>query len=353
MQQQTPYIYPGAIHIHTTFSDGSGKVPDVVAAARQAGLRWIIITDHDTLGARESEGWHDDLLVIVGHEITPVHNHFLALNLTEVVRPSQDAQRFLDEVYQRGGFGIIAHPDDHYEDRTKGGHYWTDWEVNRPNPPDGQSFGPVGIEVWNLMSDWRSNDIPDSRDLELTTTGLDLRGPTANVLAWWDGLNMAGQRTFGTGGLDAHAWRRFRLDGGFTIFPYEWMFGTITNYLLLDAPLKEEAQEATAQVLAALQQGRNYLVNRLDGTPPAPPLLARRDGEAWQIGASPSLAGGPLRLQAAAGNTAELRLIHNGALLARGTGSLDAQIDQPGVYRLEGRHDGRGWLFTNPIFVQP
>ena len=49
----------GAIHVHTTYSDGSGTVPEVAAAAQEAGLAFVILSDHDTLKALE-EGWAPD-----------------------------------------------------------------------------------------------------------------------------------------------------------------------------------------------------------------------------------------------------------------------------------------------------
>ena len=39
----------GAIHVHSNYSDGSGRVEDVISAAQTAGLDYLIITDHDKL----------------------------------------------------------------------------------------------------------------------------------------------------------------------------------------------------------------------------------------------------------------------------------------------------------------
>ncbi len=39
---------PGAYHIHTVHSDGSGTIEDVAAAAARDGLRFVIITNHGT-----------------------------------------------------------------------------------------------------------------------------------------------------------------------------------------------------------------------------------------------------------------------------------------------------------------
>src|SRR5579859_7085252 len=67
-------LYPGALHMHSIYSDGSGTIEQIARAARLARLRWIIVTDHDTLAGQAYEGWLEDVLVIVDHEITPERN---------------------------------------------------------------------------------------------------------------------------------------------------------------------------------------------------------------------------------------------------------------------------------------
>jgi hypothetical protein len=335
------------MHIHTVFSDGTGSIADVVAAGQAAGLRWVIVTDHDTLGGRTQAGWYDDLLLLVGHEITPLHSHFLALELDYVVSKDKPVQDFVDEVYAQGGFGIMAHPDDHLPPNMRGIHPWGDWSIDGPRERGGQT---VGIELWNVMSDWRSNVNTATKTEYYEHPERGLRGPTQAVLEWWDRLNSAGHRTFGIGGLDAHALAARHNGKPYTLFPYEWMMQTVTNYLLLDEPLAADTASAYQQVYAALRQGRSYLVNRLEGALPAPPLYAMRDAQQWHIGASPSLEGGTLTLHAEV-RGGDLRLIHNGDLLASGADSVQQTVDSPGVYRLEAQREGRPWLYTNPLYV--
>ncbi len=338
--------------MHTTHSDGTGTVQDIVEAAHEAGLKWVIITDHDSLGGKPLEGWHGDVLVLVGHEVTPSHSHFLALNVDEVISRRKPTQQYVDEAYARGGFGILAHPDDHLADKSKAIHPWADWTIDGPSEREGRS---VGLEIWNFMSDWRAKRQTHSREQRYHHPEQVLSGPTPTLLAWWDRLNSEGRRTFGIGGLDAHATREHSLDGTtqIKVFPYEWMFGSITNYLLLDAPLSPDVSEARQQVYTALTGGRSYFVNRLDGTAPALPFWASRAGQTWQMGDSPSLADGPLTLHLESGPEAEMRLIHNGKiLLTTAEATYEQHIDQPGVYRLEGHRNGRPWLFTNPLYVQ-
>jgi hypothetical protein len=342
-------VVPGALHMHTTFSDGTGTVEQVVAAAQAAGLRWIIITDHDTLAGLPYAGWHGDLLVIVGHEITPDRNHFLALNIASVVDREQPPQQFIDAVYAAGGFGIIAHPDEQVRNPFKDIYRWDDWQIDGPSERAGK---PVGIELWNLMSDWGESINNWNAPLQLAVPRLGIRGPTTATLAWWDRLNMAGRRTFGVGGVDAHAFRRRLPWGTVEIFPYRWIFGTLTNYLLLDEPLSRDAYHATNQVYAALTGGRSYFVNRLDGPGDGVQFAAQRGGEHYRIGDTASLAGGPLLFSADAGCNALLRLIGNGKPLASGVRTLRQSIAIPGVYRLEGYWGGKSWLYSNPIYVE-
>jgi hypothetical protein len=134
-------------------------------------------------------------------------------------------------------------------------------------------------------------------------------------------------------------------------FPYRWMFGTLTNYLLMGAPLSADAHTATHQVYAALAGGRSYFVNRLDGDAPAITFAARRGAEAYAMGDSASVADGPLLIEADVGADAYIRLIVDGEVLASGVRRIRQSVAKAGVYRLEGYWGGKPWLFGNPIYV--
>lgn len=43
-----------AIHIHSTFSDGTASVEELCASARATGRDAVLLTDHDTLAARRA-----------------------------------------------------------------------------------------------------------------------------------------------------------------------------------------------------------------------------------------------------------------------------------------------------------
>ncbi|MBA7581284.1 hypothetical protein ES708_23186 [subsurface metagenome] len=113
------YDYTGVIHFHSSHSpDGRVPVGDIVQAADENGLDFLMLTDHFTLGARRSgkEGWHGGVLLIVGQEISPRFNHYLAFAIDEeVIVDEEDTecrpQDYIDRVGQLGGIGFIAHPD--------------------------------------------------------------------------------------------------------------------------------------------------------------------------------------------------------------------------------------------------
>ena len=79
--------YTGAIHMHSVYSDGSGKVEDIVSDANEVGLDYIMLTDHNTLRALKEgyEGWHGNTLLLVGCEINDKENknHYLAFGIDE------------------------------------------------------------------------------------------------------------------------------------------------------------------------------------------------------------------------------------------------------------------------------
>lgn len=343
------HCYPGALHIHTHYSDGTGTVEEVALAAREAGLRWIIITDHDNLEARPFQGWLHDVLVIVGHEITPDRNHFLALNVDHTVPNTLPPQQFVDAVYDAGGFGIIAHPDERVKNDFKDIYRWDDWAVDGPSERNGR---PVGIELWNLMSDWGEQLTKRNKELLFFFPRHALAGPTPETLAWWDRLNVAGKRTFGVGGVDVHAFKKHAPWGEVEVFPYRWTFGTLINYLLLPEPLSVDADIAREQVFGALAGGRSYFINGLEGACSELVFRASRGSKQWALGDTISLADGPVTLEADVGVQADVRVIRNGRVALKGVRAIRHTLAEAGVYRLEAYRRGRPWLYSNYLYVE-
>jgi predicted metal-dependent phosphoesterase TrpH len=114
-----PGWYRGDLHLHTVHSDGKRTQPQLVRAAREAGLDFIGSSDHNTSSATYTWGRHtpSDFLVINGEEVTTRSGHWLAMGLPPMTWidwrfRAEDGQldRFSDQVRALGGIAIAAHP---------------------------------------------------------------------------------------------------------------------------------------------------------------------------------------------------------------------------------------------------
>src|SRR4030066_610546 len=98
--------YKGAIHMHSTYSDGTKTIPEIIRIAKNCGLDFILFTDHMTLKPLEDgyQGWHDRLLVLIGYEINDRQNknHYLAFGLDETLPYDLSAQEYVRQVKEKG-----------------------------------------------------------------------------------------------------------------------------------------------------------------------------------------------------------------------------------------------------------
>lgn len=93
------------LHLHSNVSDGSDSPRRVVERAKNAGLKVISLTDHDTvdgLDEARSESERLGLLFVEGIELSSVHNGRLVHILGHFIRP--DAQVLTEQVslYREG-----------------------------------------------------------------------------------------------------------------------------------------------------------------------------------------------------------------------------------------------------------
>ena len=68
----------GVVHIHTVASDGSGTIPEVVAAGHEADLSFLAITDHNvSMKASDVANISPDFAIVSGEELTTYSGHYL------------------------------------------------------------------------------------------------------------------------------------------------------------------------------------------------------------------------------------------------------------------------------------
>jgi predicted metal-dependent phosphoesterase TrpH len=101
-------------HVHSEGSyDCDVPVEEVLAAAADAGLDALAITDHDTiersLRAVELAPTYG-LVAIPGIEVSTADGHLLALGVEEALEPGRPLRETAAEVRSRGGATVVPHP---------------------------------------------------------------------------------------------------------------------------------------------------------------------------------------------------------------------------------------------------
>ncbi len=348
------FDYSGSIHFHSAYSyDARVPLPEILKEAANTGLHFAIVTDHFRLDARTDglEGYHGNLLLIVGEEISPRYNHYLALGIQKPIvvwKSEANAQRVIDEVNAQGGFGFISHPDHAGAPLIGSRAYpWINWDVH----------GYAGLGIWDLMTDWSSSLVsPWSTLMACLCPAHALKGPQAKTLARWDEFAQKGH-CVAIGEIDNHATRRTFFGIKRRVFPFDFAFRTIRTHVLLEKPLTKNAEEDQRVILAALRQGQSYVSLDLWNDPTGFSFAAYDEkNRAWQGGELQRQ--GQAILEAKLPYPGRLRLIRDGRVVKeeRKRSALQWDVDLPGVYRMEALQHVAGrwrpWIYSNPIWVK-
>jgi hypothetical protein len=340
------------VHVHTTYSDGTATVPELLDTARAAGAEAVLLTDHDSLGARRDgwEGAHDGVFLLVGTEVSPRQGHYLAFGVTdEIPHAGRSAREIAAAVRAAGGIGFAAHPF------SAGGHMLYPPLARRVVLPHGWPAldAADGIELWSLTTDaaegWRT---PAQawrwlRDPEAAVAA----GPPAHHLRRWDELSRR-RRLPALGGLDGHA-PGVRVGGRVrSPLSHARTFGLLRTHLVCERRLGGDVDADRSTLLAALRAGSAWITCPFVAPAHGSRLWAERaDGTTVAMGGEAPA--GRARLCARLPAAAEIVLVHDGAPLHRAHGdALDVEVERAGVYRIEARIDGRLWLLSNPIHLR-
>jgi hypothetical protein len=324
------------VHVHSTYSDGTATVGEILATARAAGVDAVLLTDHDTLQARRDgwEGRHDGVLLVVGHEVTSAEGHLLVFGVErEIPHAGRTAAELCADAAAAGGLAIAAHPFSLGSRISR--------RIGRPHPWGALEAPGCGVvELWSLATDeaesWRG---PRSALRGLRAPeGID--GPPARHLELWDAL-CARRPTVAVGGLDAHQ-PGVRVRGRVrSPMPHARWFGLLRTHVLV------AGEPTPAALLEAIRAGRCYLA-----------LDHLGDARGFRLSAGDVPMGGqaPWRgqtLRASVPLDAALVVLHDGAIVASAHGrAVEHQASAPGVYRVEAWGGNRRWIVSNPVYLR-
>ncbi|MEN6373364.1 MAG: PHP domain-containing protein [Smithella sp.] len=348
------YDYTGVIHFHSDFSfDGHVGLDKIIDAAEKNGIDFLMLTDHDHLQARDEgrEGWNGKVLLIVGEEISPRFNHYLAFNIDKPIEKPEDAegrqpQKYIDAVNDAGGFGFIAHPDHEGTETFHVKHYpWTDWTVD----------GYVGIGIWDFMTDWQSSlrkCLPAL--MSFFFPAFFLRGPCRKTLERWDSFNET-KKIVGIGELDNHGSIVKIGAVKVAVFPFERAFKFVRTHVCTQEPLSGDKAKDISLLYKSLQHGRCYVAMEYFQAAKGFSFTITQKNEEYFMGDSLMLEA-KARLDISLPVRALVRVIKDGALIAEEMNhKIALYVSQRGVYRVEAylKRYGkwRPWIFSNHIYA--
>lgn len=346
------------LHMHTRYSDGNGTHKDIAAAAFQAGIEAVIVTDHNVL-VNGFEGYYKEknkkLLMLIGEEIhdqarNPQKNHLLVFGANrELATFAENPQNLINQAKNAGGLSFLAHPDDpEAKAFNEIDISWEDWSV--------QNY--TGIELWNALSELKTV-VPTKLHGAFYAffPYLIAHQPLSKTIQKWDELTSSGNKVVAIGGSDAHA---LRMNIGCirkTIFPYEFHFRTVNTHTLLSSPLTGDVTLDKSLIYQALASGHCFIGYDL----PAPTKgfrFSAQGKDSHAIMGDEIPAKGGVTLQAKLPFHADIILIKDGQALQKWKNQIACThiTTEPGVYRIEAykRYLGkrRGWIYSNPIYVR-
>jgi hypothetical protein len=349
------YDYTGVIHVHSVYSfDGRISVPDILDAARANGIDFIMLTDHSNMRAKEEgfEGWRGNTLLVIGQEIAPRFNHYLAFQINEPVvvtedEPDIDPQIYMNHVHERGGIGFIAHPDHEGTKLFHVKHYpWINWTVT----------GYTGMGIWDFMTDWQSTLNGYIKALfSFFFPAFFLRGPKKETLQRWDQLNK-NSKVIGIGELDNHDTMKKLMGLNFSVFPFNKAFKLVRTHVMTEEPFTRDDKRDIELIISALKRGRVYVAQEYYRETKGFSFILRDNHRSATMG-DDFMLNGEACLTAVLPATAKVRIIRDGTLYREEiTHNLTCSINQEGVYRVEAYLKIFGkylpWIFSNHIYVK-
>jgi hypothetical protein len=331
------------VHCHSTYSDGSGTVAQIAAAAARAGADAVLLTDHDTLAARRTgeERWYGPVLMCVGLEVSPPdRNHYLAFGLSdEIDHARMSPAEIVRAVADAGGIGFAAHPFSQGSERFSRARGMPFDDLEAP--------GLTGVEVWSWVTDTaeRLGSVRDAARFVVAPERFVERPPARNLAAW-DALSAA-RPVVALGGVDAHQFG-VRVGGRvpLRLMGYHRSFRHLRTHVLLERPVSGDVARDRDAIFAALGAGHCYVA--VDSVAPARGFRLAGMGEVVEA---------PYTVSAHVPRPALLRLVRSGRLLVERFGSsLDFVAEEPGAYRVEALLPGYGrqrtWILSNPVYVR-
>lgn len=324
--EETYSVFRGVSHVHTQFSHDSNASLDLVIKNAQAiDLDFVVVTDHNSLEAREFYKKMDPParpLVIFGDEVSAADGHLIGLGIREHP-PEMPSQQLIDWIHASGGYAILAHP---FTPKNP----WKNWSVEEWD----------GLEVYDFGHNLLAGDIVDFAVRSLYEDKESLLSSAQNIsdedLAFLDDL-LKERAVSMVAGVDAHLKNSTK--------HFEWAFQSVALYVLAKQLNEEE-------IIKAMATGKVFMVFETHGSAEGFSYWAEQNGQIFNLGDTLE-AGRGASLHVHLPILARIRLIHDGVVAAEElTQEMDFPASEPGAYRVEVYQDDKPWIYSNPIYLR-
>jgi PHP domain len=265
----------GIIHVHSSFSDGGGTPEQIAQAAEQAGMDFVVLTDHNNYEARkkgfEKKWGNTDLFVemeastLVGHAVSFFSQNEALKNADSETIVQATYKQFLKKEQFPGLFLAVAHPS------------------NIKNPWSRLDEFAEGLEVVNFDSSWQRQLADNPLDFFLTVSLYPFNNYLSALrffeiypkdFAAWDAMSALGPGHFAYLAHDAHSKVKLNRDRYLNWPGYLQTFKLASNVLFLKEPKAADFESRKKQIYQSLREGRLAIVYQ---------SVAPFEGNHWNI----------------------------------------------------------------------
>jgi hypothetical protein len=355
--------YSGVIHIHTTYSDGSGTYQQIGKMCDSLGLDFAIITDHNT-----TQPMKDSLanrfgmtLIVPSVEISTdgEHGHFLVIGDSTplVPRNGVTSDSVFHDALRKQDITILAHV---FHPRST--LDWDNWNIG--------NF--TGIELYNFDEGWRNTlNVFRVNKLIAAFIAQDFHNGALNyVLTYpekemkkFDELNMS-RKVVGIGSLDAHSNIKLGKNTSWHYPTYQNLFELVHTVIVTREAFDGSYHHDRELLLNAIRNGNSFV--SFSGLEEARGFLFTATSDS-----SEAIMGDSLRVEKSAvlhiempdSNDVETQIVWDGKTIAtyENVRSIALPVMHPGEYRVQAFQKrvmlplfmsrSFPWILSNPIYI--
>ncbi len=354
------YDYAGLVHVHTTYSDdATGTYEDLARVAGGQGIRFLVVTDHETLAgiADGKQGWRDGVLMLTGVENRRPEGHLLAMDIESAPnRREIPTSTYLEAVTAQGGLTILAHP----------AHRKWAWRGKIDDRIDGMEILDLADQFYAAPLEAKLAAVallPVNR----TAAYLELGTKAEPALRIWDRITQE-RRFVGLYAADLHQAIELWGEEKMVFPPAEDVMRIARNHIISPTPFTGDAAADTALVYRAFRSGHLYVGLDILGDPTGFMFKAvNREAEVWmgdEMRAGPETKYSVELPQSAQHLGPIIRILRNGVEVAHSAPGQRSYLyadARPGVYRVEvttsiptafGADREVTWIYSNPIYAR-